>query len=225
MNHARVESLRGGLIVSCQAPEGSPLRDPYILARIAKAAEDAGAVAIRAEGLANVEAIKKEVGIPVIGLIKRATNSPIYITPAISDVTDLAAAGADIIAVDATERLREGGVSAADFLTQARDAVGSLPIMADIDSVASAQIAERAGASIIGTTLSGYTGGPIPDHPDIQLVADIATVVTIPIIAEGRYHFATEVNQALKNGALAVCIGTTLTDPWTLTKRLVAQLQ
>ncbi len=225
MNSTLFDRLRGGLIVSCQAPEGSPLRDPYILARIAKAAEDAGAVAIRAEGLANVEAIQKEVSLPVIGLIKRATNSPIYITPDISDVTDLAHAGADIIAVDATDRLREGGVSATEFLTQAVEIVGPLPIMADIDSVSSAQIAERAGASIIGTTLSGYTGGPIPKQPDIQLVADIAKNVTAPIIAEGRYHSAEEVQQALQHGAMAVCIGTTLTDPWTLTKRLVAQLK
>lgn len=225
MNSTLLGTLRGGLIVSCQAPEGSPLRDPYILAKIAKAAEDAGAVAIRAEGVANVEAIKKEVSLPVIGLIKRATNSPIYITPDISDVTDLANSGADIIAVDATGRLREGGVSAAEFLTQAVDAVGPLPIMADIDSVSSALNAERYGASIIGTTLSGYTADPIPNHPDIQLVADITKTATIPLIAEGRYHSAEEVKQALEHGALAVCIGTTLTDPWTLTKRLVAQLQ
>ena len=225
MSSTLFDSLRGGLIVSCQAPEGSPLRDPYILARIAKAAEDAGAVAIRAEGLANVEAIKKEVSLPVIGLIKRATNSPIYITPDISDVTDLAAAGADIIAVDATERLRDGGISSSEFLAQAVDAVGPVPIMADIDSVSSALVAEQAGASIIGTTLSGYTGGPVPDRPDIQLVADIAKTATIPIIAEGRYHTAEEVKQALAHGAMAVCIGTTLTDPWTLTKRLVAKLQ
>lgn len=225
MNSTLFGTLRGGLIVSCQAPEGSPLRDPYILAKIAKAAEDAGAVAIRAEGVANVEAIKKEVSLPVIGLIKRATNSPIYITPDISDVTDLANSGADIIAVDATGRLREGGVSAAEFLTQAVDAVGPLPIMADIDSVSSALNAERYGASIIGTTLSGYTADPIPNHPDIQLVADITKTATIPLIAEGRYHSAEEVKQALEHGALAVCIGTTLTDPWTLTKRLVAQLQ
>ena len=225
MNTTLFDSLRGGLIVSCQAPEGSPLREPYILARIAQAAEDAGAVAIRAEGLANVEAIKKEVSLPVIGLIKRATNSPIYITPDISDVTDLANSGADIIAVDATERLREGDVTASEFLAQAVEAVGPLPIMADIDTLSSALAAERAGASIIGTTLSGYTGGPIPDHPDIQLVADIAKTATIPIIAEGRYHTAEEVKQALAHGAMAVCIGTTLTDPWTLTKRLVAKLQ
>lgn len=225
MSTALFDSLRGGLIVSCQAPEGSPLREPYILARIAQAAEDAGAVAIRAEGLANVEAIKKEVSLPVIGLIKRATNSPIYITPDIIDVTDLANSGADIIAVDATERLREGDVTASEFLAQAVEAVGPLPIMADIDSVSSALAAERAGASIIGTTLSGYTGGNIPDRPDIQLVADIAKTATIPIIAEGRYHTAEEVNQALAHGAMAVCIGTTLTDPWTLTKRLVAKLQ
>lgn len=225
MSTPLVLSLSGGLVVSCQAPEGSPLRDPKILARIAAAAEDAGAVAIRAEGLRNIEAIKQEVTLPVIGLIKRATSSPIYITPTIQDVLDLAAAGADIIAVDATERLREGGVTAAQFIAEAVTAVGPVPIMADIDSVSSAQSAALAGASLVGTTLSGYTRGPIPTRPDIDLVRDVAQVLDIPIIAEGRYSTAADVRQALDNGALAVCIGTSLTDPWTMTKRLVGALQ
>jgi N-acylglucosamine-6-phosphate 2-epimerase len=218
-------SLAGGLVVSCQAPEGSPLRDPLILARIAAAAENAGAVAIRAEGLKSIEAIKKEVTVPVIGLIKRANNSPIYITPTIQDVLDLAAAGADIIAVDATERLREGEVTSAQFIADAVSAVGPVPIMADIDSVSSAKIAALAGASLVGTTLSGYTGGPIPSHPDTDLVRDVAQAIDIPIIAEGRYTTAADVRQALDNGALAVCMGTALTDPWTMTKRLVGALQ
>ena len=128
-----LESLKGGLVVSCQAPEGSPLRDPYILGRIAAAAENAGAVAIRAEGLENVEAIKKEVTIPVIGLIKRADTSEIYITPKIDDVLSLVEAGANIVAIDATQRLREGGVTSVDFITEAVAAIGAVPIMADVD--------------------------------------------------------------------------------------------
>ncbi len=225
MNQALVDSLRDGLIVSCQAPEGSPLRDPFILGRIAAAAENAGAVAIRAEGLENIRAIKKEVSVPVIGLIKRATQSPIYITPSVRDVSDLVEAGADIIALDATEQLREGGVTASDFLASAISQAGGVPLMADIDTVSSAKKAEKAGATFVGTTLSGYTGGPVPTEPDLELVRKVASAVTIPVIAEGRYHLAQDVNQALRNGALAVCIGTTLTDPWTLTKRMVASLQ
>lgn len=224
MSNAILEKLKGGLVVSCQAPEGSPLRDPYILGKIAAAAESAGAVAIRAEGLASIEAIKKEVGVPVIGLIKRSNSSPIYITPDLDDVRNLAAAGADIIAVDATDRLREGGVTSSDFVAQAVAMMGSLPIMADVDSVASALTAVRAGAALVGTTLSGYTHGEVPSHPDIDLVREIASVVDVPVIAEGRYSSPEDVLRALEHGAFAVCVGTSLTDPWTLTKRLVAHL-
>lgn len=225
MSRTILDGLKGGLVVSCQAPEGSPLREPYILGRIAAAAEDAGAIAIRAEGLANIEAIRKEVSVPIIGLIKRSNRSPIYITPDIDDVRNLVEAGADIVAVDATERLREGGVTSADFLAEAVAAIGSVPIMADVDSLPSAVIAAQAGAQLAGTTLSGYTDGEIPAHPDIELVREIASVLQLPIIAEGRYSSAEDVQRALDYGAHAVCIGTTLTDPWTLTKRLVAKIR
>lgn len=219
-----VEALRGGLIVSCQAPEGSPLRNPFILGRIAAAAEDAGARAIRAEGLNNIEAIKKEVSIPVIGLIKRWNSSPVYITPSIEEVRDLASAGADIIAVDATNRLREGGVTAFDFMVEAIAAVGPLPIMADVDDLSSAITAESAGASFAGTTLSGYTGEKVPEGPDIELVRQLSSTLGIPVIAEGRFSSADDVKRALIEGALAVCVGTALTDPWTLTRRWVSKL-
>lgn len=225
MSRTILDGLKGGLVVSCQAPEGSPLREPYILGRFAAAAEDAGAIAIRAEGLANIEAIRKEVSVPIIGLIKRSNRSPIYITPDIDDVRNLVEAGADIVAVDATERLREGGVTSADFLEEAVAAIGSVPIMADVDSLPSAVIAAQAGAQLVGTTLSGYTDGEIPAYPDIELVREIASVLQLPIIAEGRYSKAEDVERALDYGAHAVCIGTTLTDPWTLTKRLVAKIR
>lgn len=225
MSRTILDGLKGGLVVSCQAPEGSPLRDPYILGRIAAAAENAGAVAIRAEGLASIEAIRKEVSVPIIGLIKRFNSSPIYITPDIDDVRNLVEAGADIVAVDATERLREGGVTSEDFLAEAVAAIGSVPIMADVDSLPSAVIAAQAGAQLVGTTLSGYTVGEIPAHPDIELVREIASVLQLPIIAEGRYSSAEDVQRALDYGAYAVCIGTSLTDPWTLTKRLVGKIR
>ena len=225
MKQSLFDGLQGGLIVSCQAPEGSPLRDSFILGQIAKAAEDAGAVAIRTEGLETVAAIRREVSVPLIGLIKRTNSSPVYITPEVQDVVDLVGAGADIVAVDATDRLRPDGKTPTDFLRAALAAAPGAVLMADIDSVASARQAEKAGAAIVGTTLAGYTGGPIPKDPDIGLVKQVAKAVGVPLIAEGRYHTADQVTQALQAGAMAVCIGTTLTDPWTLTKRMVASLK
>jgi N-acylglucosamine-6-phosphate 2-epimerase len=224
MSSALLEKIRGGLVVSCQAPEGSPLRDPAILARIAMAAEDAGARAIRTEGIETVRAVKAAVSVPVIGLVKRTTNSPIYITPGVEDVRQLAEAGADIIALDATIRTREGGEEPEEFLHQAMEAAPHVLLMADIDDLASGLLAAQSGAHIVGTTLSGYTGDHIPANPDLELVSALAAAIDRPIIAEGRYTNAAQVKEAISRGALAVCIGTALTDPWTLTKRLVAEL-
>ena len=47
----------GGLVVSCQAPDGSPLRDPALMTIMAIAARDGGAAAIRANGPDDVRAI------------------------------------------------------------------------------------------------------------------------------------------------------------------------
>lgn len=72
----------GGLIVSCQPVPGSPLDNPAIVAAMALAAEQAGAVALRIEGLANLQAVRPLVTVPVIGLIKRdLPDSPVRITP------------------------------------------------------------------------------------------------------------------------------------------------
>ncbi len=46
-------AANGGLIVSCQPVPDSPLDEPEIVAAMALAAEQAGAVAIRIEGVAN----------------------------------------------------------------------------------------------------------------------------------------------------------------------------
>ena len=103
----------GGLIVSCQPVPGSPLDNPAIVAAMALAAEQAGAVALRIEGLANLQAVRPLVTVPVIGLIKRdLPDSPVRITPWLEDIDALAQGGADIIAIDGTQRQRPASVSA-----------------------------------------------------------------------------------------------------------------
>lgn len=102
----------GGLIVSCQPVPGSPLDNPAIVAAMALAAEQAGAVALRIEGQANLQAVRPLVTVPVIGLIKRdLPDSPVRITPWLEDIDALAQGGADIIAIDGTQRQRPASVS------------------------------------------------------------------------------------------------------------------
>lgn len=75
-----VSQLQGGLIVSCQAYPGEPMRHPETMAQIALSAQLGGAAGIRCQGLADISAVKGQVSVPVIGLWKEG-ESGVYITP------------------------------------------------------------------------------------------------------------------------------------------------
>jgi N-acylglucosamine-6-phosphate 2-epimerase len=220
-----IAGLRGRLIVSCQAPEGSPLRDPAHLAALAAAAQLGGAAAIRAEGAASVAAIRAAVDVPVIGLRKRAVaGSEVYITPTVEDAVQLREAGAHIVAVDATLRERPGGEGPQAFLGRLREALGDgVEVLADVDAVEAGVRAAAAGADAVATTLSGYTGrGAAPAGPDLGLVRALAARVERPVIAEGRLRSPVDVAAALAAGAHAVVVGTAITDALALTRRFAA---
>ncbi len=220
MTGAALDRLRNGLIVSCQAAPGSPLANRGLMSFMAEAAEAGGAAAIRTEGLRDITEIKKAVSIPIIGLIKfKSENTPIVITPLLEHVYQLLEAGADLIAVDATLRKRVDGTLGNDFVAQAK-AVGA-QILADIDDLDSAIAAEKSGAIAVLTTLSGYTNGPVPEFPDIDLVKSCTNHCAVPVIAEGRYNSPELVSQAFDAGAWSVCVGSAITDPWLSTKRFI----
>lgn len=210
--------IKSGLIVSCQVPDDTAINTPEFIAAQAQTVLQAGAVGIRAQGIANVAAISKITDVPIIGLIKRyEDSSPVYITPLVSDVVELEKAGATIVAIDATGRLRPGNQSLKDFIEQVR-AVTNVALLADVDSVEAAMAAEELGCEAVATTLSGYTDIPIAGLPNIQLIADIAKVVKVPVIAEGGFNQPESVSQAIEAGAWSVCIGTAITNPFLLTK-------
>jgi N-acylglucosamine-6-phosphate 2-epimerase len=217
-----IEQLKNGLIVSCQAPVGSPLRKPGMMREIALAAEAGGAVAIRAEGIQNIKDIVGAVKIPVIGLLKKyVKNSPIYITPEISDIAAVKKAGADIVAFDGTLRSRPNHPDLNDFVNRAKEVAQDTLLMADIDSLESGIEAEASGVDLVSTTLSGYTDGNIPGGPDLELISKLKNILNIPIIAEGRYMTPEQVKQAIDAGAWAVCVGKAITDPWNMTKEFI----
>ena len=218
-----LEAMRGGLVVSVQAPPGSPLATPETMSAIARAAELGGAAGIRAEGPEDVRAIKRAVAVPVIGLLKRdVPGSPVRITPSLGDARVVAEAGADVVAVDATLRTRSNGMTTGDFLAALVDEL-ELPVLADVDSLEAGVAARAAGADAVATTLSGYTGhGPTPDAPDLELIARLARELDCPVLAEGRYATPGHVRAALDAGAFAVVVGTAITDPVTLTRRFAA---
>jgi N-acylglucosamine-6-phosphate 2-epimerase len=219
------DRMRGGLLVSVQAAPGSPLAAPEHLAAIARAAEAGGAAGIRTEGLRTVAAIREAVEVPVVGLVKRGVpGSDVYITPALADAVAVVEAGAELVAVDATERPRPDGTPGPEFVAAL---AAELPgrVVADVDRASAGRAAASAGAAAVATTLSGYvgTGGPAaPAGPDVALVAELAAALDCPVLAEGRYATPADVRAAFEAGAFAVVVGTAITDPIALTRGLAA---
>ena len=210
------EDLRGGLVVSVQAPDGSPLAAPSHLAAMARAAASGGAAGIRA---VEVAAVKEAVALPVIGLRKRRVEgSDVYITPSLEDARAVAAAGADIVAVDATLRPRPDGVSLAALVSEL-----PVPVLADVDCLEAGVAARKAGAAAVATTLAGYTGAAsAPSTPDINLVEVLAAELDCPVFAEGRIATPEQARAAFDAGAFAVVVGTAITDPVALTRDFAA---
>jgi len=210
-----LELMRGGLVVSVQAAAGSPLAAPEQLAAIARAVEAGGAAGIRTEGLPGIAAIRKAVELPVIGLVKRRVpETDVYITPTLDDALAVAGRGAELVAVDATERPRADGTGGPEFVTTL---AARLPgrVVADVDCAGAGRAAAAAGAAVVATTLSGSSG-----PPDVALVAELAAELDCPVLAEGRYATPAHVQAAFEAGAFAVVVGTAITDPAALTRAL-----
>ncbi|MEM3658262.1 MAG: N-acetylmannosamine-6-phosphate 2-epimerase [Candidatus Hadarchaeum sp.] len=222
-----LDSIRGGLIVSCQAPEGSPLGNPAFMAAVARAVERGGAVGIRANGPDYIKAIKEVCSLPIIGIYKRRDlSSTVYITPDFSSAEAIIKAGADIVALDGTQRPRPGGMPLPQ-LVNAIKAHFDVLVMADIATLEEALFAQACGVDLIATTLAGYTQetAHTKNGPDIELVGKLAKKVKLPIIAEGRYRTPAEVCQAISAGAYAVVVGTAITNPEIITGWFVDALR
>lgn len=204
-----LNKLRGGLVASCQPVDHGPMDRPEIVAAMAQAAVAGGAAGLRIEGVANLRAVRPLVDVPIIGIVKRdLPDTPVRITVTVDDARALIAAGADIVACDATERPRPD--SLADVLAAIRE--GGALAMADCATLKDARAALRQGAAIIGTTLSGYTeetanGDPAPD---LALIVDFRRLGGF-VMAEGRINTPELAAQAMTAGADAVTVGSALT--------------
>jgi N-acylglucosamine-6-phosphate 2-epimerase len=203
--------LRGGLIVSVQAWPGSAIDDPYVIAAMARAAADNGAVGVRIQGVANIAAVRARLDLPIVGLIKRAYDGyEPYITPTVKEVQAIIAAGADIVAFDASSRPRPGGTTIAELI--AAIAGGGRVAMADCATATDGAAARDAGADILATTLCGYTPGTQGSMlPAFGLVAELAAMGRFAV-CEGGVSRPDQVRAALDAGADAVVAGTAITN-------------
>ena len=224
MTTATLETLRGKLIVSCQAYPGEPMRDPRTMAQVAASAVVGGAAAVRVQGLEDVQQTRAAVDVPVIGLWKDGHDG-VFITPTLRHALAVANAGAHIVAIDGTRRPRPDGLDLAATVAGIRAESDAL-VMADCGSLDDARAAADAGADLIGTTLAGYSGErPKTVGPDIELIAQIAWAdLGVPLIAEGRIHTPDQARQALDAGAFALVVGTAITHPATITGWFVEAL-
>ncbi|ETT49550.1 MULTISPECIES: N-acetylmannosamine-6-phosphate 2-epimerase [Paenibacillus] len=209
-----------GLIVSCQALEHEPLHGGDTMAKMARAAVQSGAIGIRTNGVPDIVAIKKEVNVPVIGLIKREIpGSAIFITPTLDEVKAIVSAKAEIIALDVTNR--EERLESVKPLIEYAHLRGVL-VMADISTFEEGLAAEKLGVDFIGTTLSGYTPySTQQEGPDLVLIQQLSGSVNIPVVAEGRIWTPEDAAKAKNAGASYVVVGSAITRPQLITSRYV----
>lgn len=208
LSHEQVfQRIQHGLIASCQPVDDGPMDKPKIVAAMAQASVIGGAAGIRIEGVENLKATRPTVQVPIIGIVKRdLPDSPIRITPFLHDIEALAKAGADIIAVDGTRRPRPVELESA---VKKIHELGCLA-MADCSNLEEGLHCQKLGFDIIGSTMSGYTGGLVPKEPDYQLVKDLKKA-GCRVMAEGRYNTPELAKTAIEIGADFVTVGSALT--------------
>lgn len=216
-----LDIIKNKLIVSCQALEDEPLHSPFIMGRMAKAAKEGGAVAIRAQGVDDIIEIKKVTNLPVIGIIKRNyKDSEVFITPTEREIKELIETGCEMIALDATNRTRPNNEKIKDLLELIHKS--KRLAMADISTYEEGIKAQEMGFDCVSTTLSGYTSySTQSDNVDFKLLEELVKDCSIPVICEGRIYTPEELKKAFDIGAYSVVIGGAITRPQQITKRFV----
>jgi N-acylglucosamine-6-phosphate 2-epimerase len=200
-----------GVIVSIQPAAESVLNTPETVALLARCAVANGAAGVRIEGATRIAAVRRAVDVPIVGLVKRAyPGFEPYITPTAAEIAEVAEAGADVVALDATARPRPGGFSFAAALAEIH--ARGLLAMADCATAAELRAAAGAGAEIVATTLCGYTdetrGAALPA---LELLPAAAAGGAFAIL-EGGVASPDHVRRAFAAGADAVVVGTAISD-------------
>ena len=214
-----LDRIADGIVVSCQAAPGTPLADPAIIAALARAAEEGGAVGLRIEGIDDIRAVQDASPLPIIGLVKSSyPGSSVYITPTAREALDLVETGVEIIALDATARPRPRE-DLGEILRTIRASSDAL-VMADVATLAEGLAALELGADLVGTTLQGYTpdSGPA-EGPAFDLIEQLSDAGAW-VVAEGRVWTPEDVARCYDAGARTVVVGGAVTDPISITRRL-----
>ena len=224
----KVESLKGKLIVSCQALPHEPLHSSFIMGRMALAAKEGGAYGIRANTKEDIAEIQARVDLPVIGIVKRDyEDSKVYITPTMKEINELMEVKPDIIALDATHSLRPGGRTLDEFYREIRNSYPEQLLMADCSTVEEALFADQLGFDFIGTTLVGYTDQSKSlkiESNDFEIIRQIVAKGKHRVIAEGNINTPEKARRVIELGAFSVVVGSIITRPQLITKSFAEAL-
>ena len=224
----QIKKMKGKLIVSCQALPTEPLHSSFIMGRMARAAAEGGALGIRANTPEDIEEIKKNVDLPVIGIWKKDfEDSKVYITPTMEEIDALVKAKTEIIALDATFDLRPGGKTIDDFYAEIREKYPEQLLMADCSTVEEALHADELGFDFIGTTLVGYTDqskGNKIEEDDFKIIREILAKAAHPVVAEGNINTPEKAKRVIELGCYCAVVGSIITRPQVITRGFASVL-
>lgn len=221
-----INRLKGKVVVSVQAMPSEPLYLEKCMVAMMKSVIKGGAGGLRVAGVRDVKNAKHLFDVPIIGLTKPDIipsnwQEIVYITPTLKEVIELVEAGADIIAFDGTMRERPNGAKLEELIKYVK--INNRISMADISTLEEGLNAEKLGANILSTTLSGYTqfSQNRGNGPDFELLKQLVDNTNLPVVLEGRIWEPEEVDRAFELGAHCVVIGSAITRPQLITKRFV----
>ncbi|MDY4251049.1 N-acetylmannosamine-6-phosphate 2-epimerase [Clostridium sp.] len=225
----KVDSIKGNLIVSCQALPNEPLHSSFIMGRMALAAKEGGAAGIRANTKEDIAEIQSQVDLPIIGIVKRDyEDSKVYITPTMKEIDELMEVKPEIIAIDATGALRPGNKTLDEFFKEIKEKYPEQLLMADCSTVEEALHADELGFDFIGTTMVGYTEQSANlriENNDFEIIREIISKAKHPVIAEGNINTPEKVKRVIELGCYSVVVGSIITRPQLITKAFVDKLK
>ena len=225
----KIETVHKKLIVSCQALPEEPLHSSFIMGRMALAAKEGGAAGIRANTKEDIAEIRKNVDLPIIGIVKRDyPDCKVYITPTMKEIDELMEVKPEIIAIDATKDLRPNGVALDEFYAHIREKYPNQLLMADCSTYEEAKHADELGFDFIGTTLVGYTEQSKDmkiEQNDFELIKKIVKNVKHNVIAEGNINTPEKVKRVMQLGVFSIVVGSAITRPQLITKSFVEEME
>jgi len=220
-----LESLKNGLIVSCQVQKDDPIYTDDIVIKMAEAAAWAGAVAIRANSPEQIKAIKEKVDLPIIGLYKIWNDdTDVFITPTLEAAKQVWEAGAEIIALDCTSQITHEKTKAYELLPILKKEIQDAIIFADVSNYDEAKRAIELGADIVAPTLYGYTEETKHiEEPNLREFARMCRDFKDDayVMMEGHLYTPEDAMKCIYLGAHSVVVGSAITRPHLIAKRFV----